>query len=75
MATDRAVCTNANCHHDLSGCLPAPPFCPACAAPVITICPMCGKSLGELKDPWAPLCEVCGARLRFPASSAYYGVM
>jgi hypothetical protein len=75
MATVRAVCRNADCHHELSGSPQLPNFCPACSAPVITVCPKCSKALAETNDPWANLCEVCGEQLRFHTNHAYYGVM
>ena len=75
MATERAVCTNADCHRDLSGSAPPPHFCPDCSASVITVCPNCKKALAEMKDPWANLCDVCGEQLRFHTNQTYYGVM
>ena len=75
MAAERALCTNADCHHDLSACSQPPSFCPACSAPVITVCPTCKKALAETKDPWAKLCESCGEQLRFHTNQTYYGVM
>jgi len=53
MATERAVCTIADCHHDLSGSALPPHFCPACSASVITLCPNWKRALAETKDPWA----------------------
>jgi len=75
MATERAVCTNADCHQDLSGSPQPPNFCPARSAPVVTACPKCNKPLAEARDPWANLCEVCGEQLRFHTNQTYYGVM
>lgn len=75
MASERAVCTNADCHHDLSA-VPGPPkFCPACSAPVITACPKCAEALAEMNDPWANRCEKCGEHLRFHSNQTYHGVM
>jgi len=75
MGTERAVCTNADCHHELSGLAQPPAFCPACAAPVITACAHCNKALADMQDPWASLCEGCSQRLRFRTNESYYGVM
>lgn len=75
MAAERAVCTNADCHYDLSGSAQPPNCCPACAARVITVCPNCNKALAAARDPWANQCEECGEQLRFHTSQTYYGVM
>ena len=55
------MCTNADCHHDLSGSSQLPSFCPACASRVITDCPNCKKDLAEMTT----RCEECGSSYVF----------
>ncbi len=75
MFSARAMCTNADCHHDLSSSSQAANLCLGCGALVITACPGYSSPLAEMKDRWAKLCEKCGQELRHHLKQSYFGVM
>ena len=75
MVSARAMCINADCHHDLSSSSQVANLCPGCGAPVITACLRCSSPLAEMKGRWAKLCEKCGQELRHHLKQSYFGVM
>ncbi len=75
MSAERAICTNADCHTDLSSSPEIPNSCPACGSELITGCPSCKASLAEMQDPWPVRCEKCGEKLRYHLKQDYFGVM